>query len=52
MGEPRYTKAKSVLQKKFKVKTSLRRASLNVFCIDGLRMLHGVVQWPKERNSC
>ena len=48
MGEPRYTKANSVLQTKLKVETSLRLVNFNVVVIDGLGMLHGVVHWPKH----
>ena len=47
MGEPRYTKAKSVLQTRLKVETSLRLVNFNVVVIDGLGMLHGAVDWPK-----
>ena len=46
MGEPRYTKEKSVLQTKLKVETSLRLLNFNAVVIDGLRMLHGAVHWP------
>ena len=47
MGEPRYTKAKSVLQTKLKVETSLRQVNSNVVAIDQLGMLHGDVHWTK-----
>ena len=40
IGEPRYTKVKSVLQTKLKVDTSLRLVNFNVVVIDGLGMLH------------
>ena len=38
MCEPRYTKAKSALQTKLKVETSLRLVNFNIVVIDGLGM--------------
>lgn len=43
MGEPRFTKAKSMLQTKLKVETSIRLVNFNVAVTDGLGMLHGAV---------
>ena len=43
MGEPRCTKAKSVLQTKLRVETSLRLVNFNVVVIDRLGMLHSAV---------
>ena len=47
IGEPRFTKAKSMLQTKLKVETSLRLVNFNVVIIDGLGMLCGAMHWPK-----
>ena len=47
MGEPRYTKAKLMLQTKLKAETSLRLVNFNVVVIDGLKMLHSAVHWQK-----
>ena len=47
MGEPSYTEAEYVLQTKLKVETLLRLVNFNVVAIDGLRMLHIAVHWPK-----
>ena len=47
MGEPRCTKAKSVLQTKLKVETLLRLVNFNVVVIDRLGILHSAVHRPK-----
>ena len=52
MGEPRYTKAKSVLQTKLKVETLLRLVNFNVVAIDGHGMLRDAYALAKRKNSC
>ena len=51
MSEPRYTKAKSVSQKKLKVETSLRLVNFNVVIIEGFGMFHSALHWPKGGNA-
>ena len=52
MGEPRYTKTKSVLQKKLKVETLLRLVNSNIVVIDGAWNGSWYCALAKKRNSC
>ena len=48
-GEARYTKSKSVIQRKLKVDVSSRTVSKpDVAVIDGGGMLHAAIYWPTE----